>query len=166
MVLTRFSEIDFQLNFESLKKELESTPHFSVRKSFKAIDEQRFKFLTEGNIRLFLKKMGHQPVKAELISIIRRFDVDGDSKISFQEFSEAIQPVFPCYTPDKDPLIIVAGKQRFSPHKHSPAKIDYFREDEPSEYKSADKHGSKIKRSLFQLNKVREEFNQSYLEDR
>jgi hypothetical protein len=34
--------------------------------------------------------MGHQPVKAELISIIRRFDVDGDSKISFQEFSEAI----------------------------------------------------------------------------
>jgi len=110
MVFTHFSEIDFQLNFESLKKELESTPHFSVRKSFKAIDEQRFKFLTEGNIRLFLKKMGHQPVKAELISIIRRFDVDGDSKISFQEFSEAIQPVFPCYTPDKDPLIIVASK--------------------------------------------------------
>ena len=126
------------MNLEQLKKELESTPHFSVRKSFKAIDEQRFTFLTEGNIRLFLKNMGHQPTKAELIAIIRRFDVDGDSKISFQEFSEGIQPVFPCYTPDNDPLIVVQDRQRFSPNKNSPVKIDYYREYEYKP-KSADK---------------------------
>jgi len=60
--------------------------------------------------------------------------------------------VFPCYTHDKDPLIVVATKQRFSPHKNSPAKIDYFREDEESSeynHKSGHKHDSNKKRSLF-----------------
>jgi hypothetical protein len=39
--------------------------------------------------------MGHQSTKQELISILRRLDLDGDSKITFQEFSEGIKPVSP-----------------------------------------------------------------------
>lgn len=35
--------------------------------------------------------MGHVATKQELISILRRFDLDGDAKISFQEFTNGIQ---------------------------------------------------------------------------
>ncbi len=37
--------------------------------------------------------MGHTVVKKELISIIRRFDLDGDQVIGYQEFKEGVVPV-------------------------------------------------------------------------
>ena len=40
-----------------------------------------------------MKKIGHSPVKEELIAIMRRFDLDGDAKVSFREFAEALTPV-------------------------------------------------------------------------
>jgi hypothetical protein len=40
-----------------------------------------------------LKKIGHQPLKGELIAIMRRFDLDGDAKLTFPEFAEALTPV-------------------------------------------------------------------------
>ena len=100
---------------EQLKKELEGSFDFSVRRAFKAIDEQRFNYLTEGSIRMFLRRMGHQPLKAELIAIIRRFDLDGDSKISFAEFCEAIKPISPDILPVREPLMYVPAKKRMSP---------------------------------------------------
>lgn len=77
------SEISFHLSIEQLKKELECCFDFSVRRLFKAIDEQRYNYLTESSIRMFLRRMGHQVRKPELVAIIRRFDLDGDSRISF-----------------------------------------------------------------------------------
>ena len=35
--------------------------------------------------------MGHLASKAEIVSIIRRFDTDGDAKVNLAEFSEAIK---------------------------------------------------------------------------
>lgn len=35
--------------------------------------------------------MGHLATKDELLSIIRRFDLDGDAKINFDEFTEGIK---------------------------------------------------------------------------
>ena len=35
--------------------------------------------------------MGHVSTKDELISIIRRFDLDGDAKINLEEFTEGIK---------------------------------------------------------------------------
>ena len=35
--------------------------------------------------------MGHLPSKSEIIAILRRFDLDGDAKINFDEFTEAIK---------------------------------------------------------------------------
>jgi Ca2+-binding EF-hand superfamily protein len=54
-----------------------------VRRAFKAIDQYGYNYLNEGNIRMFLRKMGHQVLKPELVAIIRRFDIDGDAKITF-----------------------------------------------------------------------------------
>ena len=105
--------------------ELESCYDFSVRRSFKAIDDQRFNYLTEGSIRIFLRKMGHQVLKAEITAIIRRLDLDGDSKISFSEFNEAVRSISPDLFNPREPLIFVPSK-RLSPTKErpSPQRID------------------------------------------
>ena len=88
-------EIDFQLKLEQLKQDLEKFKKFSIRRAFKAIDSANFRYIDEVSIRRFLKKIGHSPVKGELIAIMRRFDLDGDAKVSFQEFVEALTPVQP-----------------------------------------------------------------------
>lgn len=43
--------------------------------------------------------MGHQVLNPELISIVRRLDIDGDSRISYNEFVEALTPVSPDLIP-------------------------------------------------------------------
>lgn len=43
--------------------------------------------------------MGHQVKKRELVAILRRLDLDGDSKISFTEFTEGLKPVFSTILP-------------------------------------------------------------------
>ena len=76
-------EIDFQLKLEGLKQELERYPKFNIRHCFKAIDYLNYKVIDELSLRRFLKRVGHNPVKKELVNIMRRFDLDGDAKISF-----------------------------------------------------------------------------------
>ena len=88
-------EIDFELRLEQLKQDLEKFRQFSIRRAFKAIDYQNYKVIDEISIRRFLKRVGHQPVKAELTAIMRRFDLDGDAKLSFVEFAEALSPMQP-----------------------------------------------------------------------
>ena len=51
--------------------------------------------IDETSIRRFLKRAGHSPLKAELVAIMRRFDLDGDAKLSFTEFAEALTPMQP-----------------------------------------------------------------------
>lgn len=88
-------EIDFELRLEQLKQDLERFNSFSIRKAFKAVDYQNYKVIDEGSIRRFLKRAGHQPLKEELMAIMRRFDLDGDAKLSFTEFAEALTPIQP-----------------------------------------------------------------------
>ena len=88
-------EIDFELRLEQLKQDLERFNSFSIRRAFKAIDYQNYKIIDEGSIRRFLKRAGHQPLKPELMAIMRRFDLDGDAKLSFTEFAEALTPMQP-----------------------------------------------------------------------
>ena len=88
-------EIDFELRLEQLKQDLERFKRFSIRRAFKAVDYHDNKIIDEASIRRFLKRVGHQPVKEELTAIMRRFDLDGDAKLSFQEFAEALTPIQP-----------------------------------------------------------------------
>lgn len=156
------SEISFHLNLEVIKKELESCNDFSARRLFKAIDEVRYGYLTESSIRMFLKRMGHQVLKPELIAIIRRFDLDGDSRISQAEFVEAIKPIAPDMIAPREKF---HPTKRFSPKKQqpSPVRIDIPNEVSASKRtRSADKTAGgggnlrrKVnKRSIFQMNKV------------
>jgi len=72
---------------------MEKFNRVSIRRAFKAIDYQNHRVIDESSLRRFLKRVGHQPVKQELTAIMRRFDLDGDAKISFAEFSEALMPM-------------------------------------------------------------------------
>ena len=49
--------------------------------------------------------MGHQVLPEELAAIVRRLDIDGDAKITYEEFAEALSPV----SPDLLPVHQVAG---------------------------------------------------------
>jgi Ca2+-binding EF-hand superfamily protein len=82
-------EIDFHVSNEQAKNDLENVPGFCIKRVFKAIDEQNSKYIGESALRRFLKKVGHRPLKHELISIMRRLDLDGDKRISYAEFCEA-----------------------------------------------------------------------------
>jgi len=43
--------------------------------------------------------MGHQVLSQEIVSIVRRLDIDGDSRITYNEFVEALTPVSPDLIP-------------------------------------------------------------------
>ena len=68
---------------------------FSIKRAFKAVDYNNYNIIDEGSIRRFLKRAGHCPIKDELTAIMRRFDLDGDAKLTFAEFSEALSPIQP-----------------------------------------------------------------------
>lgn len=112
------SEISYHLTLEQLKKELENCFDFNVRRAFKAIDEQRYNYLNEGSIRMFLRRMGHKVLKPELVAIIRRMDLDGDGKISFAEFNEALRPISPDMVSLKESIIFIPAK------KPSPTRLN------------------------------------------
>jgi len=158
------SEIQFHLNLEQLKKELESSYDFSTRRIFKAIDEIRLGHLTESSLRIFLKKMGHQPLKAELLAIIRRFDLNGDSKISYSELKQALLSTNPDFLPATSHIVRVPEKQRMSPGKQAESPV---KDEDPRQYEfrydrrrpqSADKTSAsnlvKRRRGMFTLNKI------------
>jgi hypothetical protein len=83
----------FHKRLEIIKKKLEKCKDFSAVGAFSAIDTLGFKYLDISSIKKFLRKQGHKPTDKELNSIIRRIDLDADSRITFTEFTEAIKPV-------------------------------------------------------------------------
>jgi Ca2+-binding EF-hand superfamily protein len=59
------------------------------------IDVKRYGYLDFDNLKCFMKKFKKDISKPEIMSIIRRQSVDGDDKITFREFAEAITPIYP-----------------------------------------------------------------------
>ncbi|CDW85220.1 ef hand family protein [Stylonychia lemnae] len=163
------NEINFHLIIEQQKKDLENCPDFNARRAFKALDELKYNFINEANLKIFLRNMGHQVIKKELVAILRRLDLDGDSKISFQEFAEGIKPVSPSILPQdireqtiqESPLKTmkkVEAERQLSPERrhHSSSKKQRPR--------SADKTSSSIKNST-KDNFANQVMNQSYMND-
>ena len=60
---------------------------------FAALDTYKNGCVDERGLRRFLKRVGHNPLKEELLAIMRRVDQDGDACISYFEFEEALTPV-------------------------------------------------------------------------
>lgn len=63
------------------------------------MDSDRKGFIDTASIKRYLTRMGHQVLPQELLAIVRRLDIDGDSKIGYYEFIESISPVSPDMIP-------------------------------------------------------------------
>jgi len=48
-----------------------------------------------------MRKCNHVATKKEIVSILRRFDLDGDAKINFKEFETAIKSTISSYPATK-----------------------------------------------------------------
>jgi Ca2+-binding EF-hand superfamily protein len=77
---------------EEARKDLVKRHDFSTYASFRSVDELNEGEINVDNLRAFLKTAGHYPSEEEVISIIRRLDLDADSCVSYAEFSEGIKP--------------------------------------------------------------------------
>lgn len=83
---------------DQMKRTLENAYDFTVKKAFAAIDDWNYGYLDQNNIKRFLRAASHVATKAELVGILRRFDIDGDQKINLKEFELGIKSslaVFP-----------------------------------------------------------------------
>mmetsp|Transcript_7632 Transcript_7632/g.7007 ORF Transcript_7632/g.7007 Transcript_7632/m.7007 type:complete len:177 (+) Transcript_7632:437-967(+) len=84
-------EIGLQIKVENLKRSLDQRYDFSVGGAFKSVDDWNYGYLDKANLKRFLRQTGHIASKNEIISIIRRFDTDGDAKVNLEEFMDGMK---------------------------------------------------------------------------
>lgn len=77
---------------EWVKQEIAARYDFDIPKLFKEVDDWNYKYIDHKNLKRFLNKMGTAASENHIISIIRRFDLDADAKLSLKEFKVGIAP--------------------------------------------------------------------------
>ena len=79
-------EVHYNRIVESSKQVLESNKQFDYVQAFNAIDDWNYGYIDYKNLKNFFRK--HNTVASELdcMAIIRRMDLDGDARVSREEF--------------------------------------------------------------------------------
>lgn len=78
---------------ERLKQELSARYDYSLDHLFKEVDDWNYKYIDFNNLKRFLIKTGTFPSDTLLVAILRRFDLDADAKLSYQEFVDGVKPI-------------------------------------------------------------------------
>lgn len=81
-----YREVRYHLKFEHMKRALMNQYDYTAKKAFQAIDDWNYGYLDYSNLKKFLRSCGVVCTKHEIMSILRRFDMDGDGKVNFKEF--------------------------------------------------------------------------------
>lgn len=76
---------------DELKRKIENSYDFSIKKSFQWIDDWTYSYIDKSNLKRFLKTSGYNATDEELFSIIRRFDLSGNGRITFDEFQKGMK---------------------------------------------------------------------------
>ena len=76
-------EVDFHKRLDDFKQNIKTVLNFTLYKLFKLIDVADSGYWDVNNIKAFFKTHSHVPKINELAGIMRRFDMDGDGRISF-----------------------------------------------------------------------------------
>ena len=84
-------EIDLQRRLRSLIGDLHIRYDYSTLAAYRSIDKYNDGRIDNFNLGSFLRSCGHYAAERELIAIIRRIDTDGDSRLSYAEFSEFLR---------------------------------------------------------------------------
>ena len=77
---------------ERIKQELASRYDYNLERLYKDVDDINYGYVDASNLKRFLIKCGLFPNEGMLISILRRFDLDADAKLSKKEFVEGVRP--------------------------------------------------------------------------
>lgn len=114
---------------ERLRQELASRYDFTVDGLFKEVDDWNYKYIDANNLRRFLIKTGYHSINdAQILAILRRFDLDADAKLTLKEFGEGIKPIFDYFVVKKaKPEYEVNGNKSkiSSPHKRTCSRTRY-----------------------------------------
>jgi Ca2+-binding EF-hand superfamily protein len=87
--------------------------------AFKIIDEDRTGFIDLDAIYLFLKRNKIHISESEIMALFRRADQDGDGRLSFSEFSDALTPDDPSYKVSMKSSSILTRDRISTPMRHS-----------------------------------------------
>jgi Ca2+-binding EF-hand superfamily protein len=68
-------------------------PEYNLERLFNEIDATRTNYIDVSNLKSFLIKCSYLPNDNFLLAIVRRMDLDGDAKLNFREFIDALRPL-------------------------------------------------------------------------
>ena len=71
---------------------LQANKAFDIQAVFSQIDDWGYNFIDHKNLKNYMRKHGFITSEQDQMAIIRRIDMDGDAKISFNELSKALMP--------------------------------------------------------------------------
>ena len=95
-VVTLFErELNYHVRVEKARREMALRYDWTARGAFETVDALREYVLNHRNIQSFLRLNGFYATDGEVISMIRRIDADGDDRVTFEEFNEAVRPSVP-----------------------------------------------------------------------
>jgi len=67
-------------------------PDFNQESVYQAIDDWGYGFVDSRNLKSFFRNNKYKATDDECICIIRRMDLDADSKLTKEEFLEGVKP--------------------------------------------------------------------------
>ena len=88
-------EIAFNRVMEEQKQSIQCEKQFDYEKAFFEIDDWSFGFIDKKNLKSFLRKHGCLASSKDIMSIIRRMDLDGDARLTKEEFINGMLPEEP-----------------------------------------------------------------------
>lgn len=88
-------ELNYHVRVEKARRDMSLRYDWSTRGAFETIDALREYGLNHRNIQSFLRLNGFYASDGEVISMIRRIDADGDNRVTFEEFNDAVRPSIP-----------------------------------------------------------------------
>lgn len=89
------AEIRLHRETETLKQELESCKGYDRQSCYHAIDDCSMQYIYVKNLERFFNSQRRKTTEADHYAIVRRIDLDSDSKINKDEFLESIKPQEP-----------------------------------------------------------------------
>jgi len=126
-------EINYFRKVELLKEDLALRYDFNLLEAFKLIDEDRTGNVDLDSIYLFLKRNKIIVSESDILSLLRRCDKDGDGKLSYAEFVDAILPTDPYYRVSvkesavrEKPSYRTATPSRYSPSRSRMSQSTIF----------------------------------------
>lgn len=89
------AELDLHKKSEKFKQQLESAQDFSEDAVYAAIDDWGYGFVDARNLKGFFRNNKYKATDQDCVAIIRRMDLDADSKLTREEFLAGIKPQEP-----------------------------------------------------------------------